>query len=76
MLLMHGTADWRVNPLDSIHMAEKLYKNKIPYKLVVFDGADHGLTEYKSESNRLMLEWFDRFVKNSEPLPSLKPHGK
>jgi dipeptidyl aminopeptidase/acylaminoacyl peptidase len=30
ILLMHGTSDWRVNPLDSIKMSEKLFENKIP----------------------------------------------
>ncbi len=76
ILLLHGTADWRVNPLDSIHMAEELYKNKIPYRLVMFDGADHNLSEYKSEANEMMIQWFDRFVKNNESLPDLIPHGK
>ncbi len=76
LLIMHGSADWRVNPTDSIHMAEALYKNKVPYKFIMFDGADHGLTEHKAESNKLMLEWFERFVKNNGQLPDLTPHGK
>ena len=76
IFLMHGSADWRVNPLDSIHMAEELYKHKIPYRFTMFEGADHGLTECNLESNRMMLEWFERFVKNTNSLPDLTPHGK
>lgn len=76
LLIMHGTADWRVNPLDSIKLAEKLYEQKIPFRLVMFEGADHSVSEYKNEVNKLTHEWFDRFVKNKEKLPRLKPHGK
>ncbi len=75
LLIMHGTADWRVSPLDSLELSQKLYQNKIPHRLVLFEGADHGLTEYKSETMELTRQWFDRFVKNREPLPNLKPHG-
>ncbi len=76
LLIMHGTADWRVNPLDSIKLAEKLYEQKMPFRLVMFEGADHSVSEYKKEIERLTYEWFERFVKNKEKLPNLKPHGK
>ena len=74
LLIMHGTADWRVNPLDSIKLAEKLYQNKIPFKLIIFEGADHIFTECKTEEIKQTLDWFDRFLKNDEKLPNLKPH--
>ncbi|TSC83580.1 MAG: peptidase [Parcubacteria group bacterium Gr01-1014_17] len=76
ILIIHGTADWRVNPLDSIKLAEKLYEQKVPFRLVMFEGADHSVSEYKSEVKRLTYDWFERFVKNKEKLPNLKPHGK
>lgn len=75
ILLMHGTSDWRVNPLDSLHMAEKMYEQKIPYRLVMFEGADHGLFEYKQEANEMAIKWMDGYVKNGETLPNLEPHG-
>lgn len=73
---MHGTADWRVSPLDPIRLAEKLYVQKVPFRLVMFEGGDHGMSEYKTEVNELTYKWFERFVKNREKLPNLKPHGK
>ena len=76
ILLMHGTADWRVNPLDSIKMAEELYKNKVPFRLVMFEGGDHFFSEFGVEKSKFMLDWFDRYVKNNGPLPDLEPHGK
>lgn len=75
VLLMHGTSDWRVNPLDSLHMAEKMYEQKIPYRLVMFEGGDHGLFEYRQKVNEMAVEWMDRYVKKGDALPNLEPHG-
>jgi dipeptidyl aminopeptidase/acylaminoacyl peptidase len=76
LLIMHGTSDWRVNPLDSIRLAEKLQTNKVPYRLIMYEGADHGITEFRKEASDEMFRWFDRYVKNKAPLPNLKLHGE
>lgn len=76
LLIMHGTADWRVNPMDSIHLAEKLYEKKVPYRLIIFEGGDHALSEYLEVRNKYTFEWLDRFLKKKEKLPQLAPHGK
>jgi dipeptidyl aminopeptidase/acylaminoacyl peptidase len=76
ILLMHGTADWRVTPLDSIDLSRKLVEEKVPHRLVMFEGDDHGLTEHPEERDRLTRDWFDRFVRDGASLPNLKPHGK
>lgn len=76
LLIMHGTGDWRVQAHDSIRMAEKLYEQKVPFRFIVYEGADHGLTEFKDESDQQIFSWFERFLKNDEPSPNLKLHGK
>ena len=76
ILIMHGTADWRVDPMDSIMLIKELYKQKVPYRLVMFEGGDHNLSEFRKESNIATINWFDRFVKNREKIPNLRPHGK
>jgi len=76
LLMIHGTADWRVSPLDSIELAQKLYEHKKPYRLILYEGADHGISEFKREVNAEILKWFDRFLKNNEELPNLEPHGQ
>ncbi len=76
VLLMHGTADWRVPPEESLHMAAEFQKRKIPYRLVMIEGEDHGLTTRKEESNQFARNWFHRFLVEGEPLPNLEPHGK
>lgn len=75
ILIMHGTSDWRVNPLSSIKMAEKLIELKHPFRLVMLEGSDHSLTEHMDEKNRLLKEWMDRFVRDRGSLPNLELHG-
>lgn len=75
ILIMHGTADWRVLPRHSIEILPLLAKEKIPHRFILFEGADHGISEYRLEYHRQTMDWFNRFLKNNEPLPNLKPHG-
>ena len=75
ILLMHGSADWRVNPLDSLRMAEKLYLKKVPFRLVFFEGADHGLSEFECETKIQIKDWFEKYLKKDTKI-DLCPHGK
>lgn len=75
ILILHGTSDWRVNPLSSLKMAERLQELKRPYRLVMLEGSDHSLSEHINERNRLMEEWMNRFVRDKAPLPDLNLHG-
>jgi len=76
MLIMHGTSDWRVPATHSLRLAEALYKLQYPYRLIHFEGGDHGIWEYKLQVERQMFGWLDRFVRDGEPLPNMQPHGK
>ncbi len=76
ILLLHGTADWRVVPEESLHMALALQQAKVPYRLVMFEGGDHGLNEFDDEVDELTRTWFDKFLKQKAPLPNLEPHGR
>ena len=72
ILLLHGTADWRVSPEDSIRIASLFYRHKQPFRLVLFEGGDHGLTQHRPETLRLTKEWFDKYVRDGELWPSLE----
>ncbi len=76
ILLLAGTGDWRVNPMDSLHMSEKLYQQHHPFRLVMFEGGNHGLSEYGDERDRMVLDWFNTYVRDRKPWPSLEPHGR
>ena len=76
ILMLHGTADWRCVPQMALDMAQAFQKEKVPYRLIMFEGGDHGLTEHDDEVYRQIHLWLDRFVKNDAPLPNLTPHGR
>ena len=76
ILLLHGTADWRVNPTDSLRMATALLERKHPFRLVMLEGGDHGLSEHRAEVNRQVKDWLDQYVRDRKPWPSLEPHGR
>jgi len=76
LLMMHGTADWRVNPLNSVDLSRGLLKYQKPHRLILFEGADHTITEHRDEMLSQLISWFDRFLKNKESLPDIVPHGK
>ncbi len=75
LLLLHGASDWRVGVDQSIRMAEGLLRVKHPVRLVVFEGADHGLTEFRIEAYGMIRSWLDRYVRDGKQWPSLEPHG-
>lgn len=76
ILLLHGTADWRVSPSETLAMASALLKVKHPYRLIMFEGGDHGLSEFRKESDAAVREWLDRYVRDQQKWPSLEPHGR
>ncbi len=75
ILMLHGTSDWRVSPQSGLRMAEALLGAKQPFKLVMLEGADHSLSGHHGERDALTRDWFDRFVRDGQPLPNMEPHG-
>lgn len=76
ILLMHGTSDWRVKPKQSLNMAMEFEKYRVPYRLVMYEGGDHGISEHRDEVNEQVLSWFHRYLKNDEALPDMEYHGR
>jgi len=76
ILIMHGTSDWRVSVKSSTRLSEKLIDEKVPHRLVIFEGGDHGLSEHRKDVDEMTAKWLERFIKNKEKLPDLKPHGR
>ena len=75
ILVLQGSADWRVDPRQTLVLAEKLYSARHPFRLVFFEGGDHGLSEYRGEVRQLVGDWLARYVRMGERWPSLEPHG-
>ena len=76
VLLLHGTADWRVSPRDAMDMADRLFEIKRPFRMVLFEGGDHSLSEFRSEANAATRDFLDRYVRDGLPWPSIEPHGR
>ena len=75
ILLLHGSADVRVNAREALTMAEALYEARHPFGFVLFEGGDHPLSGFRPEVDRAVTEWLDRYVRDRAPLPNLEPHG-
>lgn len=75
ILMLHGSSDWRVKPEQSLNMALEFEKYRIPYRLIIFEGSDHGISEHENEVDLQVIEWFNRFLKNNEDLPNMEYHG-
>ena len=66
---------WRVDPANTLHMAAALLHAHHPFRLVLFDGGDHALTEHRPEADRMTRDCLDRYVRDRSPPPNLEPHG-
>ena len=75
ILVLHGSADLRVNPREALEMVDALYKAHHPFRFIMFEGGDHALSEFRPEVDRAVTEWLDRYVRDKAPLPNLEPHG-
>jgi len=69
LLLLQGSADRRNDPLDVLRMAQRLYENDHPFRLMFYEDGDHGLTQYESNVRKLILEWFDFYVRDGGSPP-------
>ena len=75
LLVLHGTGDKRVEPSHAYQLGQALQECNHPYKLVLYDNADHILAGRRAESNEEIRRWLDRYVKRREALPKVGPHG-
>jgi dipeptidyl aminopeptidase/acylaminoacyl peptidase len=62
LLIMHGTADDRVQIEDSLDLSKALKENSVPHTLKMFPGGDHGLTNDSTEKWETIKEWFDEHL--------------
>lgn len=75
LLVLHGTGDRRVKPDHSLYLALELQRLNRPYKLIMYDNADHVLSGRRQESNADIRWWINTYVRDSSPLPRSGPHG-
>ena len=63
MLIIHGNADQRVLPHDSLDLSYKLLDLKINFRLIMLEGGDHFLKSHRKEVDEIRKNWFDKYLK-------------
>jgi dipeptidyl aminopeptidase/acylaminoacyl peptidase len=62
LLLLHGTADDRVLPHDSIDMSYKLIEQGINFRLILYENGDHYLKTHRKEVDLERKKWFQKYL--------------
>ena len=62
-LLLHGTADESVVPMDTINLAREFQNQNFHYRLVMFEEGDHYLRKHRNEVNTLRKMWLKKHLK-------------
>lgn len=76
LLIMQGSGDRRLDASQSMRLVEKLYQVKHPVRFILFEGADHQITEFEKEMLLECRRHFDYYLRDERPLPNLQPHGR
>jgi len=67
LLILHGTADWRVSADDALKMAARLQALGKTYELVIYAGDDHMLSLNRQDRDRRAMAWFRSHRKPAAP---------
>lgn len=75
LLLLTGSADWRVSPDEQLEMVHKLYEIKHPMRFELFEGGQHNLREHYDEVNHAIRTFLDAYLRDGRMWPNMEPHG-
>ncbi len=75
ILILTGSADWRVSPDQQISMVKKLVELQHPVRFHLFEGGQHSLAEHAREVNHTTKLFLDHYVRDGKKWPDMKPHG-
>lgn len=75
LLIMAGSADWRVTCNDAFEMVKKLQEINHPVRFSLFEGGQHSLIEHLDEVNHDTRLFLDAYVRDRKAFPNMKPHG-
>ncbi len=63
LLIMHGGADWSVNPSQSLAIAQKLQDLGKTYELIIYAEDGHILSRNQEDRDRRAIAWFRKHMK-------------
>lgn len=62
ILIMHGGADWSVNPRQSLAMAQKLQEAGKTYSLIIYAEDGHILANNQIDRDQRAIAWFRHYL--------------
>ena len=70
VMVLQGSKDPRVLQIESDEMVAEIEKNGVPVEYVLFEDEGHGFVkkENQIESNQRILEFCDKYLKNTSEL--------
>lgn len=63
ILMLHGGADWRVSPTESLKLASRLQELHKTYQLFVYADDDHDLSLHREQRDQQIIAWFKQHRK-------------
>jgi dipeptidyl aminopeptidase/acylaminoacyl peptidase len=75
ILILQGTADWRVPTNQVLDIVNIFYRNKQPFRFILYEGGQHSLGEPWKDVDMQIENWFNTYLRDGKPWPSLEPHG-
>ena len=75
ILILQGTADWRVPANQVLDLVSKFYELKQPCRFILYEGGQHSLVEHRAQYYQQLIDWFDTYLRDRKPWPDLQPHG-
>ncbi|NCU04809.1 MAG: S9 family peptidase [Chitinophagaceae bacterium] len=75
LLILQGTADWRVPTDQVLNFVSKLYAVKHPFRFVLYEGGQHSLAEHRTDYIQQVIAWFDMYLRDGKKWPATELHG-
>jgi dipeptidyl aminopeptidase/acylaminoacyl peptidase len=68
-LFIHGEVDYRVPLEGAIQLYTSLKKQRVPTKMIIYEGQSHGISGHWNNVHRMMneLRWWEMYLKPATP---------
>ena len=61
-LILHGSDDWRVKPINAELMIEKMKSLNKVFEYQIVENGDHGLNTHRELRNEKVINWFAKHL--------------
>jgi len=71
ILILHGGSDGNVRPKEALELSLELDKQRVPYKLIIYEGDNHGIANHRDQVQKEVKSWFNRYLYKKEQVPNM-----